>query len=171
MYPNVSSRVIQNTTWYTRDTSGYIKIHKYLCIQLITHRIAVGVRVDRLRKQQRCWYWSASAIVFYVMCYVMQDSGLRVRLSTSWTSACACWVRSGRGSVWLAPWSRWDYRNRGALACAVCLCSPHVETWWPRADWSGTGKGGLPIGSTLINLVGFTLKLYPSVSYVYPTCI
>ena len=32
--------------------------------------------------------------VFYVMCYVMQDSGSRVRLSTSWTSACACWVRS-----------------------------------------------------------------------------
>ena len=27
------------------------------------------------------------------------------------------------------------------------------------------------IGSTLIDLVGFTLKLYPSVSYVYPTCI
>ena len=25
--------------------------------------------------------------------------------------------------------------------------------------------------STLINLVGFTLKLYPSVSCVYPTCI
>ena len=71
----------------------YIKIHKYLCIQLITHRIAVGVGVDRLRKQQRCWYWSASAS-FYVMCYVMQDSGSRVRLSTSWTSACACWVRS-----------------------------------------------------------------------------
>ena len=58
----------------------------------------------------------------------------------------------------------------------MCLCSQHVET--VVSDPELTGQVPVreaylytSIGSTLIDLVGFTLKLDPSVSYVYPTCI
>ena len=52
--------------------------------------------------------------VFYIMCYVMQDSSSRVRLSTE-LDECVCLLGAlsgptasspcshGRGSVWLAP--------------------------------------------------------------------
>ena len=93
-------------TRYTRDTSGYIKIHKYLCIQLITHRIAVGVGVERLRKQVNSSVVGVGRFrpVFYVMCYVMQDSSSRVRLSTE-LDECVCLLGALSGPTASSPCS------------------------------------------------------------------
>ena len=57
--------------------------------------------------------------VFYVMCYVMQDSGSRVRLSTSWTSARACLHWNKNALVTRNPYKR----NNQLLARSVDLLS------------------------------------------------